>query len=114
MPEAGVVRSQSGFNEFIAVQINKRNLAMFEFAAETGFVQEEFSVAVMSRAFSHENDIGPQSPEGFGRSADKVSISINRFLRDVFDQIRLEEYGFALNIQVEEPDAIVNEVVEFV
>jgi hypothetical protein len=96
--KAGIVGLKLCFGEFVAVEIDERNLAMQELIGKTRLVNKEFCVAVMARPFGHNDGCRSKPEEGFRRSTDELHVSVDWSSGNVFDDIRLEENGFPVDV----------------
>src|SRR2546428_11558058 len=114
MPKAGVVGLDFRLDEFVAIEIDEPYMAMREMIAKTRVMEEQIRVAMMPGAFSNGNGSGSQSEKRLGRGTDQLGVSIHGFLGDVLHQIGLEQDGFPADVQVEEPEPLINQLVEFV
>ena len=114
MAEAGIVRLKLGFDQLVAIEIHEPDLAMRKLIAKTRLMEEQIRVAMMPGAFGNGNGSRFESEKGFGRGADELRVGIHGFVWDVFDDVGFEQNGFPADVQIEEPEAVVNEFVEFV
>ena len=89
-------------------------MAMREMIAKTRVMEEQIRVAMMPGAFSNSNGSGSQSEKRLGRGTDQLGVSIHGFLGDVLHQVGLEQDGFPADVQLEEPEPLINQLVEFV
>jgi len=112
--QAGVVCLEFRLDEFVAIEIDEPDMAMREMIPKTRLMQEQLRVAMMPGALSNGNGSGSQAQERFGRGADQLSVSIDWSPRDVLHQVGLEQDGFPANVQIEEPEPVINQLVEFV
>ena len=101
-------------DELVAIEIDEPDMAMREMIAKTRVMEKQIRVAMMPGALSNGNGSGSQAQERFGRGADQLSVSIHRFPGDVLHQVGLEKDRFPANVQIEEPEALINQLVEFV
>src|SRR5436190_1052219 len=69
---------------------------------------------MMPWPFADCNRSSAQTEEGFGRGTDELGVRIHRFPWNVFNDVRLQKNGFASDIQIEEPESLIHEFVEFV
>ena len=114
MAQTGVVGLKFRLDEFVAIKIDKTDVAMQELIAEARLMEEQFCVAVMTGAFSDGYGSGSQPQKRFGRAADQLRVSIHGSAEDVLHQVGLEQDGFPANVQIERPDSVINQLVEFV
>ncbi len=114
MAKAGIVGLEFRLDELVAIEIDEPDIAMREMIAKTRVMKEQIRVAMMPGAFSNGNGSGSQSEERFGRGADQLGVSIHRFFGDVLHQVGLEQDGFPADVQIEEPEPLINQLVEFV
>jgi hypothetical protein len=114
MAKAGVVGLEFRLDEFVAIEINESDFAMREMIPKTRLMQEQLRVAMMPGAFGNGNGSGSQLEKRLGRGTDQLGVSIHRFLGDVLHQVGLEQDGFPADVQVEEPEPLINQLVEFV
>ena len=114
MAKAGVVGLEFRLDELVAFEIDEPDMAMREMIAKTRVMEEQIRVAMMSGAFCNGNGSGSQSEKRLGRGTDQLGVSIHGFLGDVLHQVGLEQDGFPADVQVEEPEPLINQLVEFV
>ena len=114
MAQAGVVGLEFGLDEFVAIEIDEPDMAMREMIAKTRVMEEQIRVAMMPGAFSNGNGSGSQTQKRFGRGANQLSVSIYGSPGDVLHQVGLEQDGFPADVEVEEPEPLINQLVEFV
>jgi len=114
MTQAGVAGLEFRLDELVAIEIDESDFAMREMIAKTRVMKEQIRVAMMTGAFSNGNGNSSQTQKRFGRGADQLSVSIHRSPGDVLHQVGLEKDGFPANVQIEEPEALINQLVEFV
>ena len=69
---------------------------------------------MMPWAFGDGYGSGSQPEEGFGCGADQLRVRVHRFSWNVFDNVGLEQDRFSADVQIEEPESLVDQFVEFV
>ena len=114
MTQAGVAGLEFRLDELVAIEIDESDFAMREMIAKTRVMKEQIRVAMMTGAFSNGNGNSSQTQKRFGRGADQLSVSIHRSPGDVLHQVGLEQDGFPADVQLEEPEPLINQPVEFV
>src|SRR5262245_5359132 len=87
---------------------------MLDLIRETGLMNQESCVAMMTRPFSHNDRRGSESQECFSRGADELRVGVHWPSWNVFDDVGLKQDGFSANLQIEELKSLVNQFVEFV
>ena len=87
---------------------------MHKLIGQTCFVQKEIRVAMMSWPFADGYRGRIESEEGFGGGPDELRIGVYRPSGNVFDDVRFEQNRFSSDVQIEEPESVVDEFVEFV
>ena len=90
LAEAGIVRLELRFDEVVAIQIDELDLAMQHLIGETGFVHQQFGIAMMAGAFGDSYRTGFKPEEALASSADELRVRVYRPSRDVLDDIGLE------------------------
>jgi hypothetical protein len=78
------------FDEFVAIEIDEGNLAMPELIGETGFINKELRVTMVTRSFGHHDRCSPKAQKGVCRTTDELSIGVHGSSRNVFDDVGLE------------------------
>ena len=114
MAETGIVGLKLRLDQFVAIEIDECDLAMRELIAETGLVEEQIRVAMMPWSFADGNGGRSESEEGFGRGTDELRIGVHRFSWNVFDDVGFQQNRFSADVQIEEPESLIDEFVEFV
>ena len=114
MAKAGVVGLEFRLDKLVAIEIDEPDVAMCEMVAKTRFLEEQLRIAMMAGAFSNSNGSGTKPQKSFRHSADQMSVSIHGSAGDVLHQVGLEQDGFPANVQIERPDSVINQLVEFV
>src|SRR5690348_6273889 len=83
--QTGIVGLKLRFDQLVAIEIDKCDLAMRNLIAEAGVVYKQICVAMMSWPFANGYGGRIESKEGFRRGADKLTVRIHGFSRKVFD-----------------------------
>jgi hypothetical protein len=63
---------------------------MQELIGETGLLNKEFCVPMMTRPFSHSDGCGAKPEEGFSRGPDELRVGVYRSSGNVFDDVGLK------------------------
>jgi hypothetical protein len=69
---------------------------------------------MMTRSLAHCYRGRVEAKEGFGCSANELGVGIHRLPWNVFDDVGLQKNRFSPDVQIEEPESIVDELIEFV
>ena len=97
MTKSGIVCLELCFDEFVSIEI-EGNLALQELIGESGLMNKEVGVAMMTRPFSHSDGYGAKSEEGFSRGGDELWVGVYGASWNVFDDVWFEQNGFPMNL----------------
>ena len=81
MSETRVVGLEFRLDEFVAVEIDERNLAVFELIGEAGCVQKKICVAMMTGSLRNDYRCGTEPEKSLGRRADNLRIGVHCWCR---------------------------------
>ena len=71
---------------------------MLELIGETGLMNQQSCVAMMTRPFSYSDGCGANPEEGFSRGADELRVGVHWSSGNVFDDVGFEQNGFPTNL----------------
>ena len=114
MSEAGVVGLELGFDDFVAIEIDERDFAMQEVIGETGFVQEQFRIAMVTGSFGNGYRGGSQPQKSVDRGADQLRVGIHRPPRNELDEVGFEQDRFPAEVQTEKANTFINQPIELI
>src|SRR5260370_6544825 len=103
---SGVAREQAPFDEFVTIQIDKRDSLFVELVRKPALDENEFSVPLVPRPLADEYSCGPQATKALDRSGNKKWMRVDVVSRDVINEVRFEENGLSSNIQMEQIQAV--------
>src|SRR5260370_4421347 len=103
---SGVAREQAPFDEFVTIQIDKRDPLLVQQVRESTLDENQFSVPLVPRTFADEHRLGTEPTEALGGGTNKKSVRVNVVSGNVIDEIRFEENGLSAYIQMEQMQAV--------
>jgi len=83
---AGIVCLKLYLDEFVAIEIDEGNLSMQELIGETGFVNKEFCIAMMTWLFSHNNGCGGDRRKASAAAPMSRGVGVYRASGNVLDR----------------------------
>jgi hypothetical protein len=89
----------------VAIEVNERNAAFIEQVSEPAFGKHQLGVALMSRAFTHDDGSGAKPPEAFRGGSDQKGMGVDRDSRQEVHEIRLQQNCLSTDIEVEKAQA---------